>query len=86
MISSLRSHRVNTLVELRRIEQAFATLGSPELSEPMTAACTPRPQISLPIRVGLTIYLGSYYVNSHGLLTELRGLTKNYPFRCGTGF
>ncbi|KAJ4297560.1 hypothetical protein N0V90_005452 [Kalmusia sp. IMI 367209] len=22
----------------------------------------------------------SYYVNSHGLLTELRGLTKNYPF------
>jgi hypothetical protein len=24
---------------------------------------------------------GSYYVNSHGLLTELRGLTKNYPFR-----
>ena len=25
--------------------------------------------------------LGSYYVDSHGLLTELRGLTKNYPFR-----
>ncbi|KAF2447182.1 hypothetical protein P171DRAFT_511343, partial [Karstenula rhodostoma CBS 690.94] len=22
----------------------------------------------------------SYYVNSHGLLTEIRGLTKNYPF------
>ncbi|KAL5377514.1 hypothetical protein DPSP01_009705 [Paraphaeosphaeria sporulosa] len=22
----------------------------------------------------------SYYVNSHGLLTDIRGLTKNYPF------
>ncbi|KAF2116944.1 hypothetical protein BDV96DRAFT_39122 [Lophiotrema nucula] len=61
MIEALNSHQITTLVELRRIEKAFATLGSPDVTEPMTAAW-------------------SYYVNSHGLLTELRGLTKNYPF------
>ncbi|KAF2262394.1 hypothetical protein CC78DRAFT_554605 [Lojkania enalia] len=61
MIDALRSHQVNTLVELRRIEKAFAYLGSPDVTEPMTAAW-------------------SYYVNSHSLLTELRSLTKNYPF------
>ncbi|OCK76874.1 hypothetical protein K432DRAFT_407798 [Lepidopterella palustris CBS 459.81] len=61
LIHALRSHRINTLVELRRIEKAFATLGSPDVTEPMTSAW-------------------SYYVNSHSLLTELRGLTRNYPF------
>jgi hypothetical protein len=39
MIQALRSHHVNTLVELRRIERAFALLGSPDVTEPMTAAC-----------------------------------------------
>jgi hypothetical protein len=39
MIQALRSHHVNTLVELRRIERAFAVLGSPDVTEPMTAAC-----------------------------------------------
>lgn len=61
LVHALQSHRVNTLVELRRIEKAFAILGSPDVTEPMTAAW-------------------SYYVNSHSLLTELRALTKNYPF------
>ncbi|KAF2017410.1 hypothetical protein BU24DRAFT_440390 [Aaosphaeria arxii CBS 175.79] len=61
MIHALQSHRVNTLIELRRIEKAFARLGSPDVTEPMTTAW-------------------SYYVNSHGLLTELRGLTRDYPF------
>ncbi|ORX97863.1 hypothetical protein BCR34DRAFT_628508 [Clohesyomyces aquaticus] len=61
MIHALRSRHVNTLVELRRVEKAFALLGSPDVTEPMTAAW-------------------SYYVNSHSLLTELRSLTKNYPF------
>jgi hypothetical protein len=60
-ILALQHHRINTLIELRRIEKAFATLDTPDVSEPMTAAW-------------------SYYVNSHSLLTELRGLTKNYPF------
>lgn len=27
------------------------------------------------------IWKGTYYVNYHGLLTELRSLTRNYPFR-----
>ena len=40
MIQALQSHRINTLVELRRIEKAFAVLGSPDVNEPMTAACT----------------------------------------------
>lgn len=39
MIQALQSHHVNTLVELRRIERAFAVLGSPDVTEPMTAAC-----------------------------------------------
>ncbi|OAK98082.1 hypothetical protein IQ06DRAFT_349803 [Phaeosphaeriaceae sp. SRC1lsM3a] len=60
-IQALRTHQVNTVVELRRIEKAFAVLGTPDVSEPMTAAW-------------------SYYVDSHSLLTELRGLTRNYPF------
>ncbi|EAT85268.1 hypothetical protein SNOG_07802 [Parastagonospora nodorum SN15] len=38
-IYALRTHQVNTLVELRRIEKAFAVLGTPDVSEPMTAAC-----------------------------------------------
>ncbi|CAO2651189.1 Nn.00g094860.m01.CDS01 [Neocucurbitaria sp. VM-36] len=60
-IQALRTHQINTLVELRRIEKAFAVLGTPDCSEPMTSAW-------------------SYYVDSHSLLTELRGLTRNYPF------
>ncbi|OAL49980.1 hypothetical protein IQ07DRAFT_611798 [Pyrenochaeta sp. DS3sAY3a] len=60
-IQALRAHQINTLVELRRIEKAFAVLGTPDCSEPMTSAW-------------------SYYVDSHSLLTELRGLTRNYPF------
>jgi hypothetical protein len=62
MIQALRLHQINTLTELRRIERAFAVLGTSDVSEPMTKAW-------------------SYYVDSHGLLTELRGLTKNYPFK-----
>ncbi|KAF2454742.1 hypothetical protein BDY21DRAFT_366139 [Lineolata rhizophorae] len=61
LIHSLRTHRLNTLVELRRVEKIFARLGSQDLSEPMTTAW-------------------AYYVNSHTLLTELRSLTRNYPF------
>jgi hypothetical protein len=38
-IQALRTHQINTLVELRRIEKAFAVLGTPDVSEPMTAAC-----------------------------------------------
>jgi hypothetical protein len=67
------------LVELRRIEKAFAVLGTPDVSEPMTAACKRAPRRLVVTRIDLV--LGSHYVNSHGLLTELRGLTKNYPFR-----
>jgi hypothetical protein len=62
MIQALQMHQVNTLIELRRIEKAFAVLGTPDVSEPMTTAW-------------------SYYVDSNSLLTEIRGLTRNYPFR-----
>lgn len=61
LIQSLRSHRVNTITELRRIEKVFAELNSPSTTEPMTSAWI-------------------YYVNSNNLLSELRGLTKDYPF------
>lgn len=61
LIHSLRTHSVNTLPELRRIERIFAALDAPDTAEPMKSAWI-------------------YYVNSHSLLNELRGLTKNYPF------
>ncbi|KAK1822166.1 hypothetical protein LTR12_003305 [Friedmanniomyces endolithicus] len=61
MIAALNEHRINTIGELRRVERIFATLGSPDVTQPMTAAWM-------------------YYVNSNSLLTELRGLTRNYPF------
>lgn len=32
----------------------------------------------------LTQIPGLYYVNSNTLLAELRGLTRNYPFRLAT--
>ncbi|KAH0538200.1 hypothetical protein FGG08_005169 [Glutinoglossum americanum] len=61
LINSLRTHRVNTLTELRRIEKIFAHFDQAEFSEPMTTAW-------------------AYYVNSNNFLSELRGLTRNYPF------
>ncbi|KAK4936303.1 hypothetical protein LTR10_022780 [Elasticomyces elasticus] len=38
LIQSLRTHRVNTITELRRIEKIFAFLDSAEVTEPMTSA------------------------------------------------
>ncbi|KAI9848613.1 MAG: hypothetical protein M1838_000485 [Thelocarpon superellum] len=61
LIRSLRTHRIKTLTELRRIERLFAAFDAPEYSEPMTTAW-------------------AHYVNSNNLLSELRGLTRNYPF------
>ncbi|KAI1635533.1 hypothetical protein F4809DRAFT_642412 [Biscogniauxia mediterranea] len=64
LIESLRTHRVNTLTELCRIERVAATCedeaDAQAFQEPMTAAW-------------------DYYVNSNQFLTELRGLTRNYP-------
>ena len=34
----MRTHRVNTITELRRIEKIFAYLDSSEVTEPMTSA------------------------------------------------
>ena len=39
LIEALNEHRINTLSELRRVERIFASLGSPDLNQPMTAAC-----------------------------------------------
>jgi len=40
LIVALNEHRINTVGELRRVERIFATLGSPDVTQPMTAACT----------------------------------------------
>ena len=40
MIKALNEHRINTIVELRRVERVFANLGSSDVTQPMTAACT----------------------------------------------
>ncbi|KAI1392600.1 uncharacterized protein F4822DRAFT_441482 [Hypoxylon trugodes] len=64
LIESLRTHRVNTLTELCRIERVAASCENEEdalaFQAPMTSAW-------------------DYYVNSNQFLTELRGLTPNYP-------
>lgn len=39
LIDALNEHRINTVGELRRVECILATLGSPDLTQPMTAAC-----------------------------------------------
>jgi hypothetical protein len=64
LIESLRTRRVSTLTELRRIERIAASSSEDDqakFQEPMTSAWT-------------------YYVNSNNLLNELRGLTRSYPF------
>lgn len=61
LIRSLRTHRVNTLIELRRIERLFAFSTATDATEAMTSAWT-------------------HYVNSNNLLSELRGMTRDYPF------
>jgi hypothetical protein len=50
-IHALRTHQINTVVELRRIEKAFAVLGTPDVSEPMTAACKRTRQVGLSLKV-----------------------------------
>lgn len=65
LITSLTTHRVNTLTELCRIERTAASCTSETdaraFQEPMTSAWI-------------------YYVTSNQFLTELRGLTPNFPF------
>ena len=39
LIDALNEHRLNSIGELRRTERIFATLGSADLTQPMTAAC-----------------------------------------------
>jgi hypothetical protein len=39
MVQALRTHRVNTLAELRRIERCLAASATTEVSEAMTKAC-----------------------------------------------
>ena len=37
-MGALRTHRVNTLTELRRIERIFASLNTADVTQPMTTA------------------------------------------------
>ncbi|KAL7793721.1 hypothetical protein V8C37DRAFT_378022 [Trichoderma ceciliae] len=65
LIDSLNTHRINTLTELCRIERIAATCGSES-----DARAFQQPMTSAWI----------YYVSSNQFLTELRGLTRSYPF------
>ncbi|KAL0257999.1 hypothetical protein SLS55_007169 [Diplodia seriata] len=78
LVNALQTHRLNTIAELRRAEKSLATIDSADVSEPMTSACASSSWILDGVKK-LT-WLGTYYVNYHGLLTELRSLTRNYPF------
>ncbi|KAK2804881.1 hypothetical protein FQN50_006386 [Emmonsiellopsis sp. PD_5] len=61
LIDSLRTHRINTITELRRVEKTFAQCNTVNSAEAMANAWI-------------------YYVNSNNLLSELRSLTRNFPF------
>ena len=67
MIESLETHRVNTLTELCRIERVAAACESEEDTRAFQGPMTAA---------------WGYYVSSNQMLSELRGLTKDYPF-CG---
>ena len=67
LIESLETHRVNTLTELCRIERAAASC-----EDEADAQAFQEPMTAA----------WEHYVNSNQLLSELRGLTANYPF-CG---
>lgn len=67
IIESLQSRRINTLTELVRIERIAATC-----EDENDAAALQGPMTEA----------WTAYVASHQFLTELRGLTRNYPF-CG---
>ncbi|KAK4443362.1 hypothetical protein QBC34DRAFT_211689 [Podospora aff. communis PSN243] len=67
LIESLQTHRVNTLTELCRIERHAASCDSEEDARAFQGPMTAA---------------WAYYVSSNQMLSELRGLTPNYPF-CG---
>lgn len=58
LIEALNEHRINTLGELRRVERIFAQLGSADLTQPMTAACTTASRSLEPSDITLTIVRG----------------------------
>ncbi|KAK1757972.1 hypothetical protein QBC47DRAFT_295478, partial [Echria macrotheca] len=65
LIESLQTHRVNTLTELCRIERAAAACEAEDDARAFQGPMTAA---------------WAYYVSSNQMLTELRGLTPNYPF------
>lgn len=65
LVESLETHRVNTLTELCRIECMAATCQHEDDARVFQEPMTAA---------------WNYYVTSNQLLTELRGLTPNYPF------
>ncbi|KAK4117903.1 hypothetical protein N656DRAFT_794314 [Canariomyces notabilis] len=67
LIESLTTHRVNTLTELCRIERVAASCESEDDARAFQGPMTAA---------------WAYYVSSNQMLSELRGLTPNYPF-CG---
>lgn len=67
LIHSLQTHRVNTLTELCRIERVAASCDHEEDAQAFQEPMTEA---------------WNYYVGSQQFMTELRGLTPNYPF-CG---
>jgi hypothetical protein len=40
LINALETHRINTLQDLRRIERMFAEIATPNVTGPMTSACS----------------------------------------------
>jgi hypothetical protein len=73
LVRALQTHQVNTLEGLRRIERIFASIGTPDVTGPMTSACKYAPFCfgSDPWRVTKTQLL----ILNRGLLRQLQHVT-----------
>lgn len=69
IVDALRSRRINTLTELRRMERILVAAIQPHISDLRHSSL-----------VGVLASAWLTYVQGNNLLSELRNLTRDYPF------
>ncbi|KAF5015533.1 hypothetical protein F66182_13105, partial [Fusarium sp. NRRL 66182] len=69
IVDALSSRRINTLTELRRMERILLAAIQPHVTDLRESSL-----------VGVLAAAWSEYVQNNNLLSELRNLTRSYPF------
>lgn len=69
IVDALSSRRINTLTELRRMERILLAAVQPHVTDLRESSL-----------VGVLAAAWSNYVQNNNLLSELRNLTRSYPF------